>query len=156
MASQINGTDELSNMLAKLGNEAENIASLALYEGAAVVANAMKSGAKSIRAAPFKWGTKVHPRLPSLIEKAAVSNIGISRFRHEGGAEVNTMVGVPEGYVNINGKAKAVKLLARSINSGTSFMNKQPVFRKAISSSRGAAQGAMVSKAEELIDQIIE
>ena len=156
MASQINGTDELSAMLAKLENEAEPIAAMALYEGAAIVANAFKSAANSIQAAPFKWGTKRRPRLPSLIEKAAVTNIGIATFHKEGGAEVNTVVGVPEGYVSINGKAKAVKLLARAINSGTSFMNKQPVFRKAISSSRGAAQAAMTQKAEELIEQIIK
>ena len=67
------------------------------------------------------------------------------------------MIGITgaAGYADINGKPKAVRLIARSINSGTSFMKKQPVFRKAVSSSKGRATNAIVSKAEEMFNEII-
>lgn len=55
-----------------------------------------------------------------------------------------------EGSVNV----KPVPLIANSINSGTSFMDKQPFFRKAISRSRGKAIERMESEARHRIDEI--
>ena len=66
------------------------------------------------------------------------------------------MIGASEGYVQIGNRVVAIKLLARSINSGTWFMKKQPVFRKAQSSSKSAAQEAMIRTADALIEQIIK
>ena len=40
-------------------------------------------------------------------------------------------------------RAPAVPLIANAINSGTSFMQKQPFMRKAFSSKKGAAQAAI-------------
>ena len=149
------GTEELSEMLGQLGAQAESIASAALYEGAGVVADAYTQAVRSIRAEPFRRGTTERPRYASPEEKAALQNVtGISRFRSDGGAEINTIIGAARGYANIGGKPKAVRLIANAINSGTSFMVKQPVFRKAASSSRKAAQAAMEKAAEELINQI--
>ena len=77
-------------------------------------------------------------------------------FRKNGG-EVDTLVGVTgnAGYAMVGGKKKAVRLIARAINSGTSFMVKQPVFRRAASASTGAAKAAIVSKAEKMCEDII-
>lgn len=55
-----------------------------------------------------------------------------------------------EGSVNV----KPVPLIANSINSGTSFMQKQPFFRKAISQTRGKAIERMDSEARRRIDEI--
>ena len=52
--------------------------------------------------------------------------------------------------------AKPVKVIARAINSGTSFMEKQPFARKAKSQSQGAAKAAIVSKAEEMLEELIK
>ena len=85
-----------------------------------------------------------------------VGKTGIARFRKEGG-DVNTLIGVTgnAGYAMVDGKRKPVRMIARAINSGTSFMKKQPVFRKAASMSKGAAQAAVVAKAEEMFNEII-
>ena len=147
------GTEELSAMLAKLGESATDIAKGALYDGAKVVADAYTAAVGRIQTAPRR-SKEAGKRLPTPEEKEALG-VGVARFRGDGGAEVDTIVGVPEGYATINGRKKAIKLIARSINSGTSFMQKQPVFRKASSSSRTAAQEAMVRKADEMIEELV-
>lgn len=150
------GTEELAAMLDKLGQEAEHIAKHALYEGAAVVANSYRNAASKIVTGARRYHKEPGGRLPTPEEKSAVLNVGVANFKGSGGSEVNTIIGMPEGYVKIRGRLKAIKLIARSINSGTSFMKKQPVFRRAASSSRSAAQQAMIAAADEMINRIIK
>ena len=49
--------------------------------------------------------------------------------------------------------AKPVAVIANAINSGTSFMDKQPFFRKAVRQAESAAQGAFEAKAVEILDK---
>lgn len=157
MTIKTEGMEELNAMLARLESRAEDVASGALFEGAGVVGDAFTAAIGSIHTAPFKYAAGGRQRLPSPEEKAALSGkSGIAKF-NKNGSEVNTLIGISgaAGYANVNGKAKAVRLIARSINSGTSFMKKQPVFRRAVSTSQGAAKGKIVSKAEEMFNEII-
>ena len=149
------GLDEVMSTLARLNADAEKVAAESLYEGAGIIADAFANAARSIRTEPFTH--KKAKRLPSPEEKAAIiGKTGIARF-DKNGSEVNTLIGVSgaAGYANVGGKPKAVRLIARSINSGTSFMHKQPVFRQAKSKATGAAQAAIVSKAEQMFNEII-
>ena len=153
------GIEELDRMLETLGEMAGTIAAYAMYDGAAVVADAYAKAVKSIRTGPRNWPgpmrNKARLALPE--EKIALTGrTGIAKFQGDGGAEINTMIGASEGYVQIGNRVVAIKLLARSINSGTWFMKKQPVFRKAQSSSKSAAQEAMIRTADALIEQIIK
>ena len=155
MTMKVVGLDDVMNTLARLNKDAEAVAAQSLYEGAGIIADAFASAARSIRTEPFKYKKK--QRLPSPEEKAAiVGKTGIAHF-NANGSEVNTLIGVSgaAGYADIGGKPKAVRLIARSINSGTSFMPKQPVFRKAKSASQKTATAAIVKKAETLLDKII-
>jgi hypothetical protein len=148
------GTEELIAMLGRLGNEAPRIAAYALYEGAGVVADAYKSAVGSIMTTSRRRHKEPGGRLPTKEEKAMLQGAtGVSKF-HKDIDSVDTLVGAAEGYGSLNGRRKAYKLLARSINSGIHFMKKQPVFRRASSQSRAKAQAAMVAKAEELINEI--
>lgn len=151
-AMKTNGTDELIKMLSTLGSQAPDIAAQALYEGADVVADAYSKAVDQIRTAKRRHN-EPGGRLPTPEEKESLRATGIARFNKDADG-VDTMVGVAEGYTDIHGRKKAIKLLARSVNSGTSFMKKQPVFRRASTTSRAAAQRAMVEKADELINQI--
>lgn len=49
---------------------------------------------------------------------------------------------------------KPVPLIANSINSGTSFMQKQPFLRKAFSQSKGAARGAIENGLMSRLDEL--
>lgn len=48
--------------------------------------------------------------------------------------------------------AKPIPVIANAINSGTSFMEKQPFFRKAVSQNRGKAQKAIEDKLLKMIE----
>lgn len=149
------GIEELSAILGKLESEAELVASGALYDGAGVVADAMSKAVDNIKTEPFRY--KRDSRMPSPEEKEALrGGIGIARFK-KNGSEVDTLIGFTkgDGYVMLGKKKTAVRLIARSINSGTSFMTKQPVFRKAASKSKSNAEAAMVAKANEMFNEII-
>jgi len=149
-----NGTEELMTMLNKLGDQAQGIAAQALYEGAGVVADAYAAAAGSIVTTSRRRHNEPGGRLPTKEEKAMlVNSIGVARFNKDMDS-VDTLVGAAEGYGILRGKRKAFKLLARSINSGTKFMKRQPVFRRASTQSRAAAQAKMIAKADELIGQI--
>ena len=57
---------------------------------------------------------------------------------------IQTSVGLQNaGYAQIGSKTKPIPQIANAINSGTSFMQKQPFFRKAFSQKQGAAEAAI-------------
>lgn len=161
MTIRTDGLEELNAMLAKLGAQATDVAAGALYDGAGVMADAFTRGTQSIVTEPFKYlahpeatGTK---RLASPEEKAAlIGKSGVAKFRNDGD-EINTVVGISgnAGYATVGGKQKPVLLIARSINSGTSFMQQQPVYRKAVTQNNAAVRTAIVSKAEKMFNEII-
>lgn len=157
MTMQVEGLDKVSAMLNRLGDQAEEVASRALYDGAGVMANAYSQAVNSIQTEPFRYAFGDRKRPPSPEEKAALQGkTGIAKF-DKNGAEVNTAIGVNgAGYVSIGGKQKAVRKIANAINSGTSFMAKQPVFRRAVTQAKGAASAAIVAKADQLFDEIIK
>ena len=170
------GMDELIQKLEKAGDRALGVGARALYKGAGVVADAISSGARSIATEPFKYAGGGTKRKPSPEEKAilnAAGAAGIAKF-DKNGLSVNTAVGYNRsGYAQVNwnhmsnkartkykikggGNAKPVAVIANAINSGTSFMEKQPFIRKAITKSKGAAQSAMEATIEQLVEQILD
>lgn len=158
MTIQTDGLDDLGKMLAELENQAASVASEGLYEGAGIVADALNRGIESIKTEPFRYAPEGKTRLPSPQEKAALERkVGIASFRKTG-SDVDTLIGISfdDGYTQIAGKKKSVAAIARSINSGTSFMLKQPVFRRAASKAKGPAKNAIVAKVEERFNEIIK
>jgi hypothetical protein len=157
MTMKVEGMEEISRILTELGNKAPEVAAQSLYEGAGVMGDAFRQAANSIRAKRLKYpAPEGKKRLPSVEEKAAVVRaVGIAKFQKDGN-EVDTIVGVggSAGYADIAGHRKAVRLIARSINSGTSFMDKQPVFRQAKTKSQKTAAQAIVDKAEQMFNDI--
>ena len=148
------GMDKLTDMLKKAGEAAHDIAAESLYEGAGVMADAVSRAVESIVTEPFRYATGGHKRLPSPEEKALLENAekGVAHFRDDGGS-VQTSVGLnATGYGQIKGRTKPVPMIANAINSGTSFMTKQPFYRRAMSQSKGAA----LSKIEDGIKSRIE
>lgn len=150
------GIAEIEAMFDKLGAESQKVAAHALYEGAKVMADSVTSSAGGIRSEAFRYGTPEHRRYPTPEEAAAAqSATTISKFGNDG-MSVSTTVGTSNGgYANINGKSVPASLLARAINSGTSFMVKQPFFRKAVNSARQSATSAIVADAQRIMDEIV-
>lgn len=146
------GLDALGELIEKMAERAPQVAAKALYEGAGVMAKEVTAGARAIRTAEFRYASvsKGETRQPSPEEKAAVEGaVGIAKFDMNG-AEVQTSIGYGNaGYTEIKGKRIAVAKIANAINSGTSFMQKQPFIRKAANSGKGKAVEAMKAVLEE-------
>ena len=149
---KVDGFEEYSEKLSQLGESAAGVASQALYEGAGVMADEINRAAETIQTAPFKWASRTRNeiRLPSPEEKEIVRNAaaGIAKFR-KSGTEVDTAVGFRNaGYAQLKGRKVPIPLIVNAINSGTSFMKKQPFFRKATSKATPKAVQAMKNTIE--------
>ena len=127
------GMKEVQAMLEGLAEKAPKAAAYGLYEGAGEMQREMESQAKRIKTAPFKYAGPGEQRMPSPEEKAAVERgaIGVAKFdKSDDGCD--TSVGFSKtGYAMIAGRRVPIPMIAASINSGTSFMQRQPFIRKA-------------------------
>lgn len=154
---KVDGMAEVSELLEKMEQQAAGVAAQALYEGAGIMAEEIRKGAESIKTAPFKYA-KDGTRLPSPEEKEIVlaAGAGIAKFS-KNGTEVDTSVGYrSSGYAELDGKVKPIPLIVNSINSGTSFMNKQPFIRKAARTGGTKAMAAMRDKIENAFEEMIK
>ena len=154
---EVSGMDELEKRLGQLETEkAQGIAAVALYEGARVTADAVGQAVQGIATKRFKYPAPPgKQRMPSPEEKALLENArkGVAKFRKTP-MNVNTSVGFQNsGYGELNGKRVPIPMIANAINSGTSFMKKQPFFRKA-TSKNGAAEAAIENKLREEIEKL--
>ena len=155
---KVDGMAEISELLAKMDEEAPAVASRALYEGAGIMAREVNAGAAGIRTAPFRWASARNgeTRLPSPEEKEIVQNAaaGIAKF-DKNGTEVQTSVGFRNaGYATLKGKTVPVPKIVNAINSGTSFMQKQPFVRKAANTGANKAMSAMKESIQEAFDKM--
>ena len=144
---EVDGLTEFSQSLDRMAEKAETVAAGALYEGAGIMAEAVNRGAEKIKAETFHYavfpGTTT--RLPSEEEKEIVraAAAGIAKFRKTGG-EVDTSVGFRNaGYAELKGKMVPIPKIVNAINSGTSFMKKQPFVRQAAKTATPKALEAM-------------
>lgn len=203
------GVASVMKQIQAVGEKADFVASMALYDGAGIMAKEIELQAKKIRTAPFKYAKAGETRLPSPEEKKIVTDssaMGIAKFRKRLGA-VDTSVGYNNsGYAEVdwnhmsssartNYKAvplkgheanassflktlrnmggsekygisanigrgaqnlKPIGVIANAINSGTSFMKKQPFMRKAVKSATPKCEAAIVERAASLLNSIIK
>ena len=153
---KVDGLTELNDMLGQMEGRAMSVAAQALYEGAGVMAQEVTEQISRIQTAPFKYARPGDYRLPSPEEKAILeeAGAGIAKFAKDDD-EVNTSVGFRKsGYADLNGEKKAIAQIANAINSGTSFMKKQPFLRKAFSQSKGAAESAIENGLKSRLDEL--
>lgn len=149
------GLEEIEKTLTQMGDKASALASVGLYDGAGVMADEIKKEAGKIMSGKFRYA--VFPsrtsRLPSHEEAEMIKNAcGIARFR-KSDAGADTSVGFSNaGYAMLAGKRKPIPQVANAINSGTSFMKKQPFFRRAVTAATPKAERAIVDKIEAEIN----
>lgn len=74
-------------------------------------------------------------------------------IRNQGGSQkYGLSADIGKGAQNM----KPIGVVANSINSGTSFMRKQPFMRKALTAAKQKCEAAIIKKAESLIDSILK
>lgn len=132
----IKGLDEFIAKLEAAQKEPEAIVKKALYEGAGIVADAIRSGVASVPVSESKRRPK---HGVTSVEKAGLlSGIGISKMRTEDGT-VNVVI----GFNGTNEDGKRNTTIMRRLESGTSYQAKYPVIRQAVNRSKANAQEVM-------------
>lgn len=159
------GLDEYSKKLEILFKDTEKVVREAVYEGAAVVADEIKAGLKGL---PIEEGGNGLPPVGTAEHKLSgvsrkqksdlIDSFGLAPIENDGGY-IETKAGV-DGYGSIptkkypNGVPNA--MLMRSIESGTTFRNKNPVFRKAVNRSRKQCEKKMAETIDQKIEEIMK
>ena len=154
------GLEEYELRISRLGKETERIAGEAIYEGAGIVADAVKA---NIQALPVVtgYGTSENP-LPggvTAVQKAGlIEGFGISTMQNEGGY-FNVKLGF-DGYNRTKTKkypqGQPNQLVARGVESGTSWKQAHPFVKPAVAKSRKQAEKAMADKLDEEIEKIMD
>lgn len=152
------GIDEYSRALAELGTQSEKVIGQAVYGGAAIVADEIRDGIKAI---PIEEGENGLPPIGTQEHKLTgvsrrqkadlLDGFGLAPIQNDGGY-IQTKAGM-DGYGSVPTekypKGLPNSILMRSIESGTTFREKNPVMRKATNRSRKKS----IKKMEDIIDE---
>ena len=150
------GLNDYELMISRLSKGVDDIAGKAIYAGAGIVADAIK---ENIKALPIVrgYGTTDNP-LPGGVtapQKAGlIDGMGISPMQDDGGY-LNVKIGF-DGYnatkTDKYPQGQPNQLVARGVESGTSWKQKKPFIRPAINASKSRAEAEMA----RILDQEIE
>lgn len=155
----IQGLDEYALLLSRFEGNGDGIIKAAIYEGAAVVADAVASEIKALPT-ETKSGTEKSKinGITSRQKADLIDGAGLAAMTNENG-DWNTKYGF-DGYGMVPTKKykKGLPnvLLVRSIIAGTSFRNKNPFVRRAINRCRQKAVDAIGKKIDDEIRKEFE
>lgn len=155
-------SEEAEMMLSRLAAKSTETCRKALFEGAKVMADGMKSQIESLptddrtirvdKDDPAKTGLLNGPKTAQ--KQGLLDSFGIAKFREEGTA-ITTSLGF-DGYNSIVTKrwpkGQPNSMVARSVNAGTYFIKATPFIDRAKRQYRKAAEARM----EEVIKEEVE
>lgn len=150
------GLNDYELMISRLSKGVDDIAGKAIYAGAGIVADAIKENIKDLPIVRG-YGTKENP-LPGGVtapQKAGlIDGLGISPMQSDAGF-LNVKIGF-DGYnatkTEKYPQGQPNQLVARGVESGTSWKQKKPFVRPAINASKSRAEAEMA----RILDQEIE
>lgn len=138
-----------------IAKDSEGIAKMCVYDGAEIVADAVRRNIQNLPERDPKEH-KAKPRGATKEEKEAMlKGLGVATHRTTSGT-VNTSIGF-DGYDGHptpkypNGHA--ISMIARTIESGSSWLNKTPFLKPAFNSSKAAAEEAMAARFDKEISK---
>ena len=152
------GVDDLVAQYEKLANNTDAVIGSAVYEGAKVVMRAVVSAVDNI-STDNRYGTAERPVSgPSSIQKEGLKHsLGIAKLRDDNGFK-NVKIGF-DGYNRVKTKTwpqgQPNSMIARSVESGTSWMQKQPFMRPAEQSARSNCEKVMGEVVDREIKKLI-
>lgn len=152
------GLNDYELTISRLSKGVDDIAGKAIYAGAGIVADAIK---ENIKALPIVrgYGTEKDP-LPGGVtapQKAGlIDGLGISPMQNDAGY-LNVKIGF-DGYnatkTEKYPQGQPNQLVARGVESGTSWKEKKPFIRPAINASKKRAEDEMARILDEEIEKI--
>lgn len=152
------GLKDYELMLSRLEGATDDMIGRAVYAGAGIVADAVKQGIQSLPVVTG-YGTDTNP-LPGGVTAAQKAGLldgfGISKLQDAGGY-LNVKLGF-DGYnrtrTEMYPQGQPNQLVARGVESGTSWKQKKPFIRPAATRSRKAAETEMKRVLDEEIEKI--
>lgn len=152
MQVKVSGLEEAMEMLKSLESRAEGMAQMALYKGAGELADGIRTVLGELESSKE---VDHHNRVIITQEQKEdlIEGFGIAPFRFKDG-KYDTNLGF-NGYTRQKTKrypqGVPIQLLARSMESGTSFRMKQPFMRRAVKQYKDKAIEAMSEAINEEI-----
>lgn len=158
---EVTGAEQLIKQLDTLGTRADKAAKYVVYDGAAVLRNAIVRRMGLLKRDTLAaWGRGrplnviTQQELLDLIDCLGVSRIGTD---DEGSMSVSVSF---DGYISRKEKkypnGVPASLIARSIESGSSARAKEPFMRKAVNDAKSGVDRAMQKALDTYIDNLIK
>ena len=136
---QLKGLDDTVFVLNRLTDKSEGVIKRAIYDGAGILADAVRANIDTIKTGGRRETQKAGLRA------------GLTTFKIE---EAGGTIAGGVGFDGYNELGQANRMIARVFNSGTSFSSRQPFFERAIRSARYAARQKVLSELEDEIDKL--
>ena len=152
---EFTGIDEYFKKLDRLGDKATGVCKRALYDGAAVLADAVRT---EVEALPTTDRNGDPQQILEYEKQGLLEGMGIAKMRDDGG-KISTRVDF-DGYNRLRSKAypngHPNSMIARAINSGTSKRPKNPFMNRAIRKGRAKSEAAMAARMDADINEIMK
>lgn len=150
---QFKGVDELIAKYQDIVNQSPDTVKKAVGAGAAVVADAIKSEIQGLPVTnQYNSGS-----ITSVQKKGLIEGFGIAKARDDDG-----FINVKLGFDGYNGQktkkypnGQPNSMIARSINSGSSFRQKDPFVDRATKASKAECEKAIQDKFDDEIQKMI-
>ena len=162
--------DKYLAKLENLKNMSPQICGKAVYEGAKIVADAAAESAASLKVTNAQWGGSYNGRdqgmqtgitaaqKKGLMSSKSGGGMGLSKMQNDNG-----FYHVKLGYSGYNSqitkkypKGQPNAMIARSLESGTSFRKKDPFISRAVRRSRAQAEQKMAQVVDEETAKIMK
>ena len=146
-------------MLGKIGDASKDICGAAIYEGAKIIADEVKNNLNSLNVTTDELAMlKAKKGEPTYITQRAkeglIKSFGVTPMSQDGDGIYNVKLGF-DGYNDVKTKkwpkGQPNQLIARSCESGSSAMIKQPFFREAVQKTKKKAESRMAEVLDEKI-----
>ena len=152
------GIDDYFKRLDELGKYSIGLSKRALYDGAAVVADAVRAEVNALSTSD-RDAKKGDPQPILDYEKdGLVEGLGVAKMKDNHGV-IYTRIDF-DGYNRLKSKkypnGHPNSMVARAINSGTSKRKKNPFMNRAINKARSKAQAAMAARLDADINEIMK
>lgn len=155
---KMQGLEKYEQQLLKLKDISREAIGQAIYDGAGIVADQVMANIQSLpvdERGYTKEGT-LHG-VTSLQKAGLAEGFGIAKLQDEGGY-AHVKLGF-NGYNGVKSKrypnGQPNSMIARSVNSGSSFRDRIPFVDNAVSAKKSAAEQAMIKKFDSVIQKAL-